>query len=126
MVNARRSPSTPSSARASHWHRLRLPCTGSRSLNAAVETPVPVFEPLQCCPCDCSETALRWALQRLGPSCFYVLSVYPDRFLETSNYVRLWTNAPLALQINVEEDAALDPGGWYVSANGRSIGSIGA
>lgn len=86
-------------------------------------SPAPKFEALQCCPCDFSEVALRWALQKLGPARLYALSVHPDHFLETSNHVRLWTNAPLALQINVEEDAHLDPGAWYVSANGRSIGS---
>lgn len=76
-------------------------------------------------PCDFSEISLRMALQEFDPARLYTLSVSPREFMSACNYVRQWTNAPLALQINVVEDPALDPFAWYVTSNGRSIGSRG-
>jgi hypothetical protein len=78
--------------------------------------------------CDFSDTTIRMAMHELGPAHVYTLCVSPRELLHASNHVRQWTNAPLAHQINVAPDPALESirFGWYLHANGRSLGSTGA
>lgn len=87
------------------------------------EAQFPKFERVSSADCDCCEETLRVAIHRLGASRLYTLAVNPRELSSAWNKVRLLTNAALALQINVIEDPDLDPFGWYLSANGRSIGS---
>lgn len=92
---------------------------------SAEPKPLP-FEILPGVFCDYCPVALRVAMNVLGPSHLYSLSVHPREFLSASNRIREWTNAPLAYQINVHADPDLEGFAWYLSANGRDAGSRGA
>lgn len=93
---------------------------------AAGVVPSPKFELLPGVYVCWGELGIRIALHDLGPSRTYTLAVHPREFLSACNEVRQWINAPFAQQINVVEDPDLDPFAWYVTANGRSVGSAGA
>lgn len=85
----------------------------------------PKFEQLPGVFCECSETPIRIALHELGPSHLYTLHVPPREFLHWCKEVRRLTNAPFAYQINIVDDPDLGSSDWYVSANGRALGSRG-
>lgn len=75
--------------------------------------------------CDADSSTIREAMRTLGPSFTYTLHVASKVILEFQAYVRDWTNAELAHQINVVEDPLNEIFEWYVSANGRKVGSKG-
>jgi len=98
------------------------------SAESEAHNPAPQFEQLQGCGgnVDCTEATLRMAINELGPSFIYTLHVNIKNFLYFCNEVRRLTDAPFAMQINVRGNADLGHYAWYVTANGRSVGSVGA
>lgn len=86
------------------------------------------YEPFPC-PCCLSETSLMDAGLRLGPSFEYELHVHPMYGPWARQLVRTLGAAtvrhPFAPAINVREDESISALEWFVSANGKSVGSEG-
>ena len=77
--------------------------------------------------CNCSHTSLQEAALRLGPSFVYTLSVATGRLLATHTMLKQFgadtASHPLSPYINMSIDTDLKGEEWYLSANGKSVGS---
>ena len=86
------------------------------------------YEPLQT-RCDLSGQSLGWAAQTIGPSFFYDLYIHENSMFWVRTMLRQ-LNAdtrenPLAPYINLRPDNECGPYEWYLSANGKCVGSQG-
>lgn len=95
--------------------------------NAQEEPPRPRYEPLLgSISVDLSDSALKDAVQKLGPARNYQLFVSPHLFSELRTWLR-WAVVVLGnTECVVHVDYENSPREWYLSANGRRIGSKGA
>lgn len=75
-------------------------------------------------PVECTDTTLRIAMTKLGPSFVYDLWVPAQEFLYFCNEIRKLTCADFAIQINVHAHAAAGRH-WWLRANDRAVGSSG-
>lgn len=88
------------------------------------------FHPLKT-TADLSATSLAEAALIVGPAFAYDVYVHPSRRLFVRE--RLWSiisdtqvdNNPMSPHLNLLVDETLSPEGWYVVANGKSVGSDG-
>lgn len=92
---------------------------------------MPKYEPvLDHVNCDCSIVALEEAAQKIGPAFVYDLYVCPTQLVATRSRVKaLMLNNEanvLAPHINLHGDPDMTIFEWYLSANGKNVGSGGA
>jgi len=80
--------------------------------------------------CNISSTSLGEAARLLGPSFVYDLYVNPYLIIDTRSVLRRmqpteYEDNPLIPYINLHTDESLAQQEWYLSANGKSVGSSG-
>lgn len=79
--------------------------------------------------CDLSVSSISWAAQRIGPAFIYDLFVHTDRVVEIANFLRRHgmnhENNPLSPYLNLRPLDGLGIEEWYLSANGKTVGSRG-
>lgn len=79
--------------------------------------------------CNYSFASLEWAAIQIGPAFIYELHVAPKEILSARNVLRellaFTEDHPFSPHLNLVADEDLSQDEWFLSANGRAVGSPG-
>jgi hypothetical protein len=79
---------------------------------------------------DLSDVAMQEAAHRLGPAFVYELHIRDSMVVWTRGFLKKMNadtqGNPFAPYVNIVMDNDLIPHEWYVTANGKSVGSAGS
>ncbi len=88
-----------------------------------------IYQPFADVNADLSQTPLSMCAQQLGPSFVYTLIVNPTNFQVAHRVLRdlmcSTKDNPFAPYVNLVTADYLAPSEWFLSANGKNVGSRG-